>query len=67
MNNQDLIRKKCRFLKWNKNISYNHISNFLDMNVNSFYNFMSGNANLSHRKILLINEMFKNEQRDLLE
>lgn len=55
--NQEELREKCRFLKWNKGIQYSEIAEAIDMNKNSFYNFISGRqAKLGYKHYqLLIN------------
>lgn len=42
MNNQEELRKQCKFLKWNKGIKYSDIAKEIGMSTNSFYNFISG-------------------------
>jgi len=42
MLNQEELRKKCKFLKWNKGINYYEIAKAIGMKTYSFYNFISG-------------------------
>lgn len=39
---QELLRKRCKFLKWAKDISYGEMAEAIGMEKNSFYNFVSG-------------------------
>ena len=39
---QELLRKRCKFLKWAKDISYGEMAQAIGMEKNSFYNFVSG-------------------------
>lgn len=39
---QDELREKVRFLKWHEGIDYKDIASFIGLDMNSFYNFISG-------------------------
>ena len=45
---QDSLRENVRLLKAVNHISYKEIAQYMEMNVNSFYNFMSGAFDLGY-------------------
>ena len=44
------LRKQVKILKALQNISYKEIAEYLEINQNSFYNFINGQYNLSQEK-----------------
>lgn len=49
---QDNIRKKVKIAKaCNEDIYYKDFADYLDITVQSFYNWLNGYYNLSYRKI----------------
>lgn len=58
--NQEELRKECRFLKWDKGISFKEMAKATNMSEYSFYNFISGRkANLSHKAIYKLTNFIK--------
>ena len=47
---QDILRKKVKVLKALQNITYTEIAEDLEINRNSFYNWLSGQYDLSKEK-----------------
>lgn len=47
---QENLRKEIKILKALQNISYAEISEYLEINKNSFYNWLKGYYNLSTEK-----------------
>ena len=39
---QEQLRKRCKFLKWAKDVNYSEMAKAIGMNKRSFYNFVSG-------------------------
>ena len=47
----EVLRKRCKFLKWSKDVSYSEMAEAIGMEKNSFYNFVSGTrCHLSRQK-----------------
>ena len=64
---QELLRKRCKFLKWEKDVNYSEMAEAIGMNKRSFYNFVSGRkCKISRQKqINLINYLqLKEIQKD---
>lgn len=60
--NQEILRKQCKYLKWNMGIPFCQIAENIGMNRYSFYNFLSGSkASLGYRKEWLLKEYIKEE------
>ena len=59
---QELLRKYCKYLKWEKGIPFNMMAESIGMDKYSFYNFISGRkASLGYRKEwLLLNYLKEN-------
>lgn len=67
MNKQDELRKRCKFLKWEKGINYTEIAEAIGMNKNSFYNFISGRrVLLGYRRQWLLDKYLKEAERKCL-
>ena len=47
---QDILRKQTKMLKALQNITYTEIAEHLEINRNSFYNWLNGYYNLSADK-----------------
>ena len=47
---QDILRKKVKVLKALQNVTYTEIAEDLEINRNSFYNWLSGQYDLSKEK-----------------
>ena len=47
---QDILRKKVKVLKALQNVTYTEIAEDLEINRNSFYNWLSGQYELSKEK-----------------
>lgn len=47
---QENLRKKVKLLKALQNVSYREIAGYIDINRNSFYNWLKGYYNLSPEK-----------------
>lgn len=60
--NQDVLRKKVKLLKAIQNISYKEISEYLEINANSFYNYLKGQYDLSDEKASLLFTIISNLQ-----
>lgn len=64
MKEQDELRKRCRFLKWEKGIDYQEIADAIGMNKFSFYNFMAGRrAAIGYRREWLLNNYLNKEEK----
>lgn len=60
---QEELRKRCRFLKWEKGIDYQEIAKAIGMNKFSFYNFISGRrAKLGYRREWLLENYLKEKE-----
>ena len=53
----DKLRKKVKVLCALQNISYKEISEYLEIKIGSFYNYMSGSYDLSEEKQILLNDI----------
>ena len=53
----DKLRKKVKVLCALQNISYKEISEYLEIKIGSFYNYMSGSYDLSEEKQVLLNDI----------
>lgn len=51
------LRKKVKVLCALQDITYKEISEYLDIKIGSFYNYMSGSYELSEEKQILLNEI----------
>ena len=57
---QEQLRKRCKFLKWNKDVNYSEMAEAIGMKKRSFYNFVSGNkARISRQKEIKLIEFIK--------
>lgn len=54
------LRKQVKILKALQNISYKEIAEYLEINQNSFYNFINGQYNLSQEKAERLQEIIIN-------
>ena len=54
------LRKQVKILKALENISYKEIAEYLEINQNSFYNFINGQYNLSQEKAERLQEIIIN-------
>lgn len=55
--NSNKLRKKVKVLCALQDITYKEISEYLDIKIGSFYNYMSGSYELSEEKQILLNEI----------
>ena len=53
----DKLRKKVKVLCALQDISYKEISEYLEIKIGSFYNYMSGSYDLSEDKQILLNDI----------
>ena len=53
----DELRKKVKVLCALQDISYKEISEYLEIKIGSFYNYMSGSYDLSEEKQILLNDI----------
>lgn len=53
----DKLRKKVKVLCALQDISYKEISEYLEIKIGSFYNYMSGSYDLSEEKQILLNDI----------
>lgn len=51
------LRKKVKVLCALQDITYKEISEYLDIKIGSFYNYISGSYELSEEKQILLNEI----------
>lgn len=57
---QEQLRKRCKFLKWNKEVNYSEMAEAIGMKKRSFYNFISGSkTRISRQKEIKLNEFIK--------
>ena len=64
MINQEELRERCKFLKYERNINYKDIAKAIGMSENSFYNFISGRkVNIGYRHKWLLENYLKEEER----
>lgn len=54
------LRKQVKMLKALQNISYKEIAEYLEINQNSFYNFINGQYNLSQERAERLQEIIIN-------
>lgn len=55
--NSNKLRKKVKVLCALQDITYKEISEYLDIKIGSFYNYISGSYELSEEKQILLNEI----------
>ena len=55
--NSDKLRKRVKVLCALQNITYKEISEYLEIKLGSFYNYMSGSYDLSEEKQVLLNDI----------
>ena len=53
----DKLRKKVKVLCALQDISYKEISEYLEIKIGSFYNYMRGSYDLSEEKQILLNDI----------
>ena len=57
MVNQEYLRNKCKKLRWEDDITYKEIAeDILEMNYNSFMNFIRGYKNLGEKRAKRLEE-----------
>ena len=57
---QDDLRKQIKLLKALQGISYKEISEYLEINTNSLYNYLRGAYNLSDEKADTLRDIISN-------
>lgn len=56
---QEKLRVKVKELKWKYNVSYKELSELLDMNYNSFVNFVNGYKELGYGRSVKLKAIIK--------
>lgn len=57
------LRKRCKYLKWEKDISYWEMAKAIEMDKNSFYNFISGSkVRISSNKQIKLKEFLDSKE-----
>mgnify|MGYP003337183898 CR=1 FL=1 len=57
---QEQLRKRCKFLKWNKEVNYSEMAEAIGMKKRSFYNFISGSkTRISRQKEIKLIEFIR--------
>lgn len=54
---QEKLRKRIKMIKALQNISYKEISEYLDIEPNSLYNYLRGQYDLSYEKARLLDDI----------
>ena len=58
---QEFLRKECKRLKWEEEITYKEIAeDLLDMNYNAFINFLHGYKNLGEERVKILEDYIVN-------
>lgn len=58
---QDYLRKRVKRIKWQEDISYKTIAeDLLDMNYNSFINWLRGYCNLGSNRVKILYDYLEN-------
>lgn len=57
---QDELRKRVRFLKALKNVSYKELSGYLEITQSAMYNWLHSQFELSEKRALRLEEIISN-------
>ena len=61
MREQEYLREQVKRLKWQEGISYKTIAEeLLDMNYNSFVNFVNGYKELGYKRSRILSDFIQN-------
>lgn len=63
MQYQDNVRCQVKELKWKYGVSYKEMAEWLNMNYNSFMNFVSGYKALGYSRCIRLENIIKDRRR----